>query len=312
MPPESEVIHILSVDVEDYFQTEAFSSTVPRSDWEQYPCRVAENTLRLLDWFDEARVHATFFVLGWVADRYPWLVREISSRGHELACHSFWHRRVYSLTPSVFREDTRSAVRAIEDASGVKVAGYRAPTWSITRASLWALRILAEEGFQYDSSIFPIHHDLYGIPEAMARPYLWKSSEHQIMEYPPATLSIGRFKIPAAGGGYLRIFPLSYTRLAMHRLARRGERAVLYLHPWEIDPRQPRLPGRWRSRFRQYCGLDTMRWKLQALLSEYKFTSFELHRKLRPDRPWLAGSHGTGYQVSLPDPLEVSSQVGVN
>ena len=276
MPPEQRLAtHILSVDVEDYFQTEAFSSTVPRSEWEHYPSRVEANTLRLLDIFDNAQAKATFFILGWVADRFPSLVREIAARGHELACHSYWHRTIYSLTPEVFREDTRSAVHAIEDASGLRVSGYRAPTRSITRESLWALRILAEEGITYDSSIFPIRHDLYGIPGALAHPYFMKGDKQCLMEVPPATFSCGTFKFPAAGGGYLRIFPLLYTRLAIGQLEKAGQPAVIYLHPWEIDPEQPRLAGSRRSRFRQYFGLNSLEDKLSGLFASYRFTTFE-------------------------------------
>lgn len=276
MPPEpARASHILSVDVEDYFQTEAFSSTVPRSEWAQYPSRVEANTLRLLDIFEKAEAKATFFVLGWVADRFPSLVREIAARGHELACHSYWHRTVYSLDPEVFRADTRSAVHAIEDAAGIRVSGYRAPTWSITRNSLWALRILAEEGITYDSSIFPIHHDLYGIPGALAHPYFMKAEDRSLMEVPPATLAFGTFKFPAAGGGYLRLFPLLYTRLAIEQIEKAGQPAVIYLHPWEIDPKQPRLAGSRKSRFRQYFGLNSLENKLGSLLASYQFTTFE-------------------------------------
>jgi polysaccharide deacetylase family protein (PEP-CTERM system associated) len=236
---------------------------------------VEANTFRLLDLFDSLDAKATFFVLGWVANRFPALIREIALRGHELACHSYWHRTVYSLTPEVFREDTVSAIRAIEDAGGVRVKGYRAPTWSITNDSLWALRIMAEVGIEYDSSIFPIHHDLYGIPGAYPHPYRLNSGEQVLMEVPPATISLGKFKLPAAGGGYLRIFPLLYTRFAIERFSKVGQPAVIYLHPWEIDPEQPRLNGSRRSRFRQYFGLRSLEAKLSSLLTSYRFTTFE-------------------------------------
>src|SRR3954447_18231527 len=170
---------LLSVDVEDYFQTEAFSQAAPRRNWDSYPLRVVDNTRRLLDLFDAYEANATFFIVGWIANRAPFLVREIAARGHELACHSYWHRTVYSLSPQEFRRDTRDALRAIEDAAGIAVNGYRAPTWSITRRSLWAIDILAEEGFAYDSSIYPVHHDLYGIPGAMDHPYVWRTRNHQ-------------------------------------------------------------------------------------------------------------------------------------
>ena len=265
---------LLSVDVEDYFQTEAFSRAAPRQDWDRYPLRVVDNTRRLLDLFDGYNAKATFFIVGWIADRAPALVREISARGHELACHSYWHRTVYSLSSREFRQDTRDARRSIEDAAGIAVNGYRAPTWSITRSSLWAIDILAEEGFAYDSSIYPIHHDLYGIPGAMDHPYVWRTRNHQIVEIPPATLAVGRTRLPAAGGGYLRILPLSYTCMAIDQLTRRNLLPVIYLHPWEIDPEQPRLNGNWKSRIRQYWGLKSFEPKLHQLLCRYQFQPF--------------------------------------
>ncbi len=259
---------ILSVDVEDYFQVEAFSAQAPRSAWAGYPSRVEANTLRLLDIFDEHQAKATFFILGWVAQRFPGLLRAIAARGHELACHSFWHRPVYMLTPAQFRDDTREALNAIEDASGGAVDGYRAPTWSITRRSLWALPILAELGFRYDSSIFPIRHDLYGIPGARRTPYAWRHPGGFLFEFPPATVQLGRRAFPAAGGGYLRALPLAWTRAALR------ESAVVYLHPWEIDPEQPRIAASARSRLRHYTGLAGTEAKLRTLLARYRFTSF--------------------------------------
>jgi polysaccharide deacetylase family protein (PEP-CTERM system associated) len=265
---------LLSVDVEDYFQTEAFSSAAPRRDWDNIPLRVVENTRRMLDIFDAYDAKATFFIVGWIANRTPSLVREIAARGHELACHSYWHRTVYSLTPQEFQQDTRDAMRAIEDAAGIAVNGYRAPTWSITHQSLWAIDILAQEGFAYDSSIYPIHHDLYGIPGAMDRPYVWRSKDHQLLEIPPATLAVGKARLPAAGGGYLRILPLSYSCMAIDQLTRRNLLPVIYMHPWEIDPDQPRLNGSWKSRVRQYWGLESFEPKLHQLLARYQFEPF--------------------------------------
>jgi polysaccharide deacetylase family protein (PEP-CTERM system associated) len=265
---------LLSVDVEDYFQTEAFSSAAPRRDWDNIPLRVVDNTRRMLDIFDAYDTKATFFIVGWIANRTPNLVREIAARGHELACHSYWHRTVYSLSPDEFRQDTRDAMRAIEDAAGIAVNGYRAPTWSITQQSLWAIDILAEEGFAYDSSIYPIHHDLYGIPGAMDRPYVWRSKDHQLLEVPPATVALGKARLPAAGGGYLRILPLSYSCMAIDQLTRRNLLPVIYMHPWEIDPDQPRLNGSWKSRVRQYWGLGSFEPKLHQLLARYQFEPF--------------------------------------
>jgi polysaccharide deacetylase family protein (PEP-CTERM system associated) len=272
--PQSEV-HVISVDVEDYFQVEAFSADIPRGSWDLYPLRVEDNTRRILDLFDENETKATFFVLGWIADRCPQLVREIYHRGHEIACHSYWHRCIYSLTPEEFREDTRLAKEALEQAAGTRIIGYRAPNWSITSKSLWGLQVLAEEGFEYDSSIYPIHHDIYGIPGARSAPYTHVlNGNFRLQEFPPATVRILGMTIPAAGGGYLRILPFAYTAWACRKISA-NQRLMVYLHPWEIDPKQPRVPSRLRSRFRHYTNLTKMENRLQQLLKLYRFASFE-------------------------------------
>jgi polysaccharide deacetylase family protein (PEP-CTERM system associated) len=270
--------HILSVDLEDYFHVEAFAGTVPREAWHSYPCRVVDNCSRLLDIFDRYGVKATFFTLGWVAHRFPKIVREVHERGHELACHSFWHRRVDSLTPAQFQQDTREACDAIEQAASVRVAGYRAPTWSISRHSLWAFDILGEQGFEYDSSIYPIHHDLYGIPGASRYPYMHHCRGGQrLLEFPPATARIAGMNFPAAGGGYLRIFPLAYTSWVFAQFEQAGRSLVLYLHPWEIDPEQPRIRGPLKSRFRHYTNLHRTEARLHTLLRRYRFVPFRDH-----------------------------------
>ena len=268
--------HILSVDVEDYFQVEAFADEVSRESWDQRPCRVAGNTQRVLDLFDEYQARGTFFFVGWVAERFPELVREVQSRGHELACHSYWHRTVYSLSPGEFREDTRRARQTIEDAAGVPVIGYRAPSWSITKDCLWALDILAEEGFIYDSSIYPIRHDLYGVPGAQRFPYTRVCGNGlQLREFPPATLRFMGNNLPVAGGGYLRIFPSIYNELAFRIFEKNyRQRVVVYLHPWEIDPEQPRIRGKLKSRFRHYTNLRQMRARVAALLKAHRFERF--------------------------------------
>lgn len=267
--------HVLTVDVEDYFHVEAFAGTVSRAAWDQYPSRVVNNCLRLLDIFDRYEVKATFFTLGWVARQFPAIVREIHERGHELACHSFWHRKVDSLSPVQFRSDTREACDAIENAASVRVVGYRAPTWSISRRSLWAFDVLAEEGFEYDSSIYPIHHDLYGIPGANRYPYVQPCGNGQaLLEFPPATVRFAGMNFPAAGGGYLRIFPLAYTSWVFRQFEKAGKSLVLYLHPWEIDPEQPRLSGPLKSRFRHYTNLHRTQERLEALLQRYRFVPF--------------------------------------
>jgi polysaccharide deacetylase family protein (PEP-CTERM system associated) len=268
--------HVLTVDVEDYFQVEAFADVVSRESWDSWPCRVERNTRLVLDLFDQHQAKGTFFFLGWVAKRFPHLVREAHARGHELACHSYWHRTIYSLTPEEFREDTRLAKQVIEDAAGVQVIGYRAPSWSITGQCLWALEILAEEGFTYDSSIYPIHHDLYGLPGARRFPYTHNCAEgRRLREYPPATLRMMGTNLPVAGGGYLRILPPAYTEFAFRVFEHKyNERVVVYLHPWELDPEQPRVRGKLKSRFRHYTRLGAMAGNVSRVLQRHKFERF--------------------------------------
>jgi polysaccharide deacetylase family protein (PEP-CTERM system associated) len=268
--------HILSVDVEDYFMVEAFAGSINRSSWDSWPSRVDASTRRALDLFEEHNVKGTFFFVGWVADRFPSLVREVHSRGHEVACHSSWHRTIYSLTPDEFRDDTRAAVQTIEDAAGVKVRGYRAPSWSITKDSLWALDILAEEGFTYDSSIYPIRHDIYGLPGAQRFPYTYACGNgRSLREFPPATVRFLGQNLPGAGGGYLRILPLAYTRWMFRTFEDSyRESVVLYFHPWELDPDQPRVREKLRSRLRHYTNLRGMKDRLAFLFRNYRFQPF--------------------------------------
>jgi polysaccharide deacetylase family protein (PEP-CTERM system associated) len=268
--------HIMSVDVEDYFQVEAFSGSVTPQSWESWPSRVVANTRRVVDLFARHNAKATFFFVGWVAEQFPSLVRDVMAQGHEIGCHGYWHRPVYSMTPEQFREDTRRALDAIQQASGAEVLGYRAPTWSITNRSLWALDVLADLGFVYDSSIFPIRHDLYGIPDAPRTAYVHTCANGKTLrEFPPATIRFGGMNWPAAGGGYLRIFPLRYTFWVLQQMEKQfGEPAVIYFHPWEIDPDQPRIDGPLKSRLRHYTNIDLMEERLGALLNTWRFQSF--------------------------------------
>jgi len=263
----------LSVDVEDYFQVEAFAHRVPRSQWPAFPSRVRQNTERVLRLLERNRCRATFFVLGWVAEREPSLLRDIVQSGHEIACHSHLHRRVHTLSPLEFREDVMRARDAIEDAAGVAVAGFRAPTFSITRQSLWALEILAELGFTYDSSIFPVRHDLYGIPDAPRGIHQRQLATGQtIWEIPPSTVQLAGQNLPAVGGGYLRVLPMSFTRWAIRSIHRRERRPVMiYFHPWELDPGQPRLQAGWKSHIRHYTGLRKMEGRLDEILAQGRF-----------------------------------------
>lgn len=268
----AEVCDLLSIDVEDYFHVEAFAGTVSRSEWPRFQSRVRHNTERILELLAEFKVPATFFVLGWVAEREPALVRAIADAGHELACHSHLHRRVFTLSPEEFREDLRRAKAAIEDAGGMPVYGFRAPTFSIGKNSLWALQVLAEEGFAYDSSIFPIRHDLYGMPEAPR--FTWEHAlldGRSIVEVPPSTVRIFGTNLGVAGGGYLRHLPMWYTKYGMRRLHREHQPANVYFHPWEIDPEQPRIGAGWKSSLRHYRGLEKTEPRLRRLLAGNRF-----------------------------------------
>jgi polysaccharide deacetylase family protein (PEP-CTERM system associated) len=266
--------NVVSVDVEDYFHAEALAHVALRSQWDRYPCRVEGNTRRLLELFAAREVHATFFVVGWVAERFPALVREIAAAGHELACHSYWHRLVYQLNPKEFREDTQRAKDVIEQIAGLAIYGYRAPTYSIVASSLWALEILVELGFTYDSSIFPIRHDRYGIPSAPRAPFRIKTPAGALLEYPLTTFRVGKHSLPVGGGGYLRLLPRWYTRFGIRRAQQEGLPVIVYVHPWEIDPNQPRLPGRLTSRLRHYTNLAKTYDRLNDMLGEGTFTSF--------------------------------------
>jgi polysaccharide deacetylase family protein (PEP-CTERM system associated) len=271
----SKPLALLSVDVEDYFQVEAFVDRVDRAHWSDYPSRVESNTRHILDLFDECGVKGTFFTLGWVAERFPALVREIVDRGHEAACHSYWHRLVYKLSPDEFREDTHRAKGLIEDAAGVAIFGYRAPSFSVMKQSLWALDTLAELGFRYDSSIFPIQHDVYGMPDAPRVPFRVDTEAGPFAEFPMTTFRwMGDRNVPIGGGGYLRIFPFWMTRFGVRKACQNGVPLITYLHPWEIDPDQPRLAGRLTSRLRHYTNLKHTAGRLRKLSAMVSFTSF--------------------------------------
>jgi polysaccharide deacetylase family protein (PEP-CTERM system associated) len=266
---------IISVDVEDYFHVEAFARVVDRNNWGAYASRVERNTERILGLFDELQIKGTFFILGWVADRYPHLVRRITEQGHEPACHSYWHRLIYKLTPEEFREDTLRAKNCIEQAGGAQIFGYRAPSFSITGRSVWALDILAQLGFRYDSSVFPVKHDTYGVPYAPRCPFRIETPFGPIVEFPMATFRLGGGpNFPVAGGGYLRMFTFSYTRMGVRRAWSEGLPVVSYIHPWEIDPEQPRIEAPLKSRLRHYTSLGKTEDHLRKLLALGQFTSF--------------------------------------
>lgn len=264
--------NIISVDVEEYFHPTELAKSVRRDEWTSLPSLVVPETKRVLEIFDRHKVKGTFFVLGWVAERFPALIREIASKGHEIGCHSYSHRLVYDLTPAEFREDTQRAVQAIENACGITPKAYRAPSYSITNKSLWALEVLAECGFTHDSSIYPIEHDRYGIPGFGRHCRVLKTLSGSLVEVPIATVQLSEKNVtPVGGGAYLRLLPYRYTAAGIRRINQEDRQpACMYFHPWELDPDHPRLAQGWVSR-RTYTGLRSMGRKIERLLGELDF-----------------------------------------
>ena len=262
----------LTVDVEDYFQVSAFAKSIHPEEWGELPLRVEKNTQKLLDLFDEQDIKATFFTLGWVAERQKDLVMDIANRGHEIACHGYSHQLVYNQTPQVFREETARAKNILEDIIQQPVRGYRAASYSITEKSQWALDILAECGFIYDSSIFPVRHDRYGMPDTPEHPYVLKTpAGHSIIEFPLSTARIFNYRLPVAGGGYFRLYPYWLSKMGLAQINRQKKPFIFYLHPWEIDPEQPRIAASWFSRFRHYNNLDKCEHRLRNLTADFQF-----------------------------------------
>lgn len=268
--PMPGVVNAMTIDVEDYFHVSVFDGVVPRHRWPALESRVVANTERLITILAEHEVKATFFVLGWVVERHPGLVARIASAGHEVASHGYGHRLVYDQTRSAFRQDVRRAKSLLEDAAGAKVRGYRAPSYSIVPRSLWALDVLIEEGYQYDASIFPIRHDRYGIPVSARQPYVIRRPGGTLIEAPGSTVRWAGMNLPVAGGGYFRILPYAWTRRGIARVTNVERRPVIfYLHPWEIDADQPRLPAGLVSRFRHYRNLHQTESRLRQLLQDF-------------------------------------------
>ncbi|MGX2039741.1 XrtA system polysaccharide deacetylase [Methylocaldum sp. MU1018] len=268
------IVNAMTVDVEDYFHVSAFEPYIERSKWDELPCRVERNTDRILQLFAETEVQATFFTLGWVAERYPALVKRIVEAGHELACHGYSHVRATRQTPDEFREDVLRAKHLLEDIGGVPVLGYRAASYSIGSKNLWALRILEESGFGYSSSIYPVKHDLYGMPEA-PRFAFRPCRPDGLLEIPVTTVELGNKKWPCGGGGYFRLLPYPVSHWAIERVNRQdGQSCVFYFHPWEIDPDQPRQRGiSLKTRFRHYLNLSRTESRLRRLLREFRWNT---------------------------------------
>ncbi len=293
IPPGSSArTHIFTVDVEEYFQVSAFEHVVPRQDWPSYPSRVAESIARLLLLLAQGEARATFFVLGWLAKRQPDMVRRIAAAGHEIASHGWSHERVTAQTAGQFRSDVRTTKEVLEEITGLPVLGYRAPSFSIVPEYEWALDVLVEEGYLYDSSLFPIRRANYGYPDAPPVPHVIERSGGYLVEFPPATTVWRGLRIPAAGGAYFRHFPYAITRHVFREHAAAGVPAVFYIHPWELDPDQPRLPVSMVTRVRHYRGLSKTASRIERLLSEFRFATM---------REALASAF-TGEYSALPTP----------
>jgi len=262
----------MTVDVEDYFQVSAFATTISRDSWDSLPCRVENNIARILDIFSEHNIKATFFTLGWIAERYPAMIRNIVAQGHELASHGYGHLRASDQSRSEFTDDIGRSKALLEDLSGVQVLGYRAPSFSIGKENMWALDVLHELGYRYSSSIYPVKHDHYGVPDAPRFAYRPNGPEG-LLEVPVSTVRFGEKNYPAGGGGFFRFFPYSLSRWLLRRINERdGESAIFYFHPWEIDPQQPRQSGiNAKTRFRHYVNLHRTEDRIKALATDFQW-----------------------------------------
>ena len=266
------VKNALTVDLEDYFHVTVFERHIPRSCWDYLPVRAEESVARVLDLLARHNVRATFFVLGWVAERLGKLVREVSEAGHEIASHGYDHRLAFEMSPGDFREDIRRSKGTLEDVTGERVDGYRATSYSILRENLAYLSILADEGFRYDSSIFPVYHDRYGIPDWERFPKMVGEADAEICEIPPSTFRVFGQNLPVAGGGYLRLFPVQFLAYCIGKINRVEQKpAVIYFHPWELDPCQPRIKIPTLSSFRHYNNIAGTERKLAYLLERFRF-----------------------------------------
>jgi len=264
------ITNALTIDVEDYFQVSAFAPYIRRDEWDQRECRVERNVGRILEMLAESRTQATFFTLGWIAERYPALVRSIVAQGHELASHGYGHERASDLSEAAFRDDVVHAKQLLEDIAGTEVKGYRAPSFSIGTGNLWAFDVLAHAGYRYSSSIYPIRHDHYGMPDSPRFAYRVGAG---LLEVPVTTLRLGSRNLPSSGGGYFRLLPYSLSRWMIRRVNRQDrESAIFYFHPWEIDAGQPRIAGiDAKTRFRHYVNIPRMENRLKSLLADFRW-----------------------------------------
>lgn len=277
------MLNALTFDLEDYYHVAAFDQVITFNDWDSMESRIEKNCEKILSLLDEFKIKATFFVLGWIAERHPILIRTIYNEGHEISSHGFNHQMIQQLTREAFQNDISKSKIILEDIIGRSIKGYRAPTFSITPSSLWALNIIREQGYLYDSSIFPIKHDRYGISDAQRFPHVLNlNGTGTINEFPPSTLRVLGFNLPIAGGGYLRLLPSRLLSLGIKRINEvEKQPAVIYLHPWEFDPEQPKIPAKLATRIRHYINLTTTEKKLRHLLNNFSFTTIsKLHSTL--------------------------------
>jgi polysaccharide deacetylase family protein (PEP-CTERM system associated) len=278
------ISNALTIDVEDYFQVSAFAPYIRRDEWDSRECRVEPNVDRILQMLATRQVHATFFTLGWVAERYPALVRRIVEGGHELASHGYGHERASDLSPDAFRQDVTRAKKLLEDIGGQAIQGYRAPSFSIGTKNLWAFDTLAQAGYAYSSSIYPIQHDHYGMPDSPRFAFRLACG---MLEIPVTTLRVGKRNLPSSGGGYFRLLPYGLSRWMLRRINEVDrESAIFYFHPWEIDPGQPRVAGiDLKTRFRHYVNIPRMQGRLESLLSDFRWGRMDQIFIARPTAP---------------------------
>lgn len=278
-------MHCLTFDIEEHFQVSRFDSPIRRRHWGSFESRVAPNTCKVLELLARHQTKATFFVLAWVAERHPRLIKQIAECGHEIASHGYGHELVTAQTPELFRADVKKAKQILENLTGSPIQGYRAPGFTITRETLWALPILAEEGYTYDSSVVPIRHDHCGLPGADPWHHLRQTASGPIWEVPPSTVNLGAVRLPIAGGSYFRLLPFSVLFLLFKRIERQGRPLVMYFHPWELDPQQPRMEGPFLSRLFHYLNLGKMESRLSTLLSTFRFAPIAKQIDLSPTLP---------------------------
>lgn len=271
---------ILSFDIEEWFHPEIFNGIIPPENWEKLPTGVERGVEAILNILDKNRAEATFFILGWVAERFPELVRAIAAQGHEIASHGYRHRMITQMSPEIFEADLKKSLDILNKLSREPVIGFRAPTFSVVKETLWSLPIMARLGIRYDSSVFPIYHDRYGIPDAPRTPYvIYRDETTEITEFPMPTVQLLNYRLPVGGGGYFRIYPFALTKALLKQVSKQQINFIFYAHPWEFDTRVPRVKLSYLSKLRHYYGIEKMEKKLEWLLKEINFTSFRTHLK---------------------------------